>query len=246
MLLGQALRHLELTDAQKAKLKELKASLHDAKHTARAPSRGEFKNLMSQAFTSGSVDRSAVDQALAGLDAKVRANANRQVAALNQLHGTLTQEQRTELIVAIEKRRGAKGQAGGKDKPRHAGTAGSRAKQGFPMLRGVELSDAQTQKLAAVFEAKRDSAAWSVAREERRARRAALLKAFGGENFDASTVIDAEAMVKRARERAERHVTFMTQAIEVLTPEQRAQVVERKHVRHQLHHDAAVAGPKAQ
>ncbi len=237
-LFGAALRHLDLSEDQKAKISELRGSLHP-KPDAQPPRR-ELMGVFESSLKAGSLDRQAADQALASLQKRVEARTTDRVRALNQLHSILTSEQRQALVQQVQQRQAGpmhdapRGVGKGEPRRRERGVRGGRPEFGagkdraaFGMLRGLELSDAQKQQLATTFSPAKNAEAMRQAFEEHRNERAQLLEAFGKDSFDASTFIDATSRASQARARAEQRVTSMGKMLSVLTPEQRTQLAER-------------------
>ena len=113
--------------------------------------------------------------------------------ALEKLHATLTAEQRTKLVDAIVAKRPASPGAHGPGA--HGGPGGPGEHGPFGGLpQGLELSEAQKEKLRAAFEASRPAkpsdaeiATWKAAHEARKVAMDAKLQSFKGDAFDAAS-----------------------------------------------------------
>jgi Spy/CpxP family protein refolding chaperone len=143
MLLGAALRELDLTDAQKSIIQgQLDALRQDGE--AR-PDHDAARAELAAAVKSGRVDESA----LLAKAAPAAPDTTRIAKAVGVLHDTLTAAQRKELVAAVEAKDG-EGREGGK-RGKHAGRemAGKGMEHG-PMghlLKDLSLSDAQREKV---------------------------------------------------------------------------------------------------
>jgi Spy/CpxP family protein refolding chaperone len=215
-----ALRQLDLSDAQQAELKELKASMRDGK---KGSAHGELDAAISSAVASGNVSVAALS---AELDAVEDGAAERVAAmqkALNTVHATLTPAQRTELVSIINERFEAKadGKRGRKGKRDRAGKRGKRGDKMIGRLaRKLDLTEEQiahAKSYEAPEHAKPD-------REAMRAKMKTVLDAFATDGFDATALGIGAEMPAMARAKAEHMIGGLEHLVPVLDDTQRTEL----------------------
>lgn len=219
-LLGVALKELKLSVQQKGKLMDLRDSQRETKRTNADP-RQELRGLFAQAMKTGKLDRAALAEHQRRVKTEREQERAERARVLNELHATLTPEQRGELAKIMQQREGASEKS--PPTPGRQGP-GANAPRKFPMLGGIELTEAQQKQLEAVEKPEASAELRRTRRDQQRARRAALFSAFAEPKFDAVALL---ARDDGASPDTERKVAFVEAALRVLTKEQRAQVAER-------------------
>jgi Spy/CpxP family protein refolding chaperone len=228
-LLRAALDELTLTADQKQKVEGLLENMKQAGPGPSVESRA-LQASIQKSVQSGSFDDAALAKHYIALEGEARQNAEKMQNALNELHQTLTAEQRSELVQKLQARmkdgplgkdgkheREAKGGRPGKE--RH----GRRFGKGFGFekraLADLDLTDEQRQKLESARDANESELS---GKGEWKTRAEGMLTAFGSASFDAKKLMDAGDMAKHARTFAEMRVKRARTLVEILTPEQRA------------------------
>lgn len=220
-LLRAALDELTLSADQKQKVEGLLENMKQAGPGPSAESRA-LETTIQKSVQSGSFDDAAFSKHYTALEGEARQNAEKLQNSLNELHQTLTAEQRSELVSKLQARmkdgpREAKGDRPGKD--RHGRGFG----KGFGFekrtLADLGLTDDQKRKLETARDANKPEFS---GKGEWKTRAESMLSAFGGANFDAKKLMDAGDMAKHARTFAEMRVKRARTLVEILTPEQRA------------------------
>ena len=172
--------------------------------------------------------------------------------ALTALHDTLTPEQRSLLVTAVEKRmtegckrsahnkgdhagkthKGQKGEKGSHKKlgGKHAGGFGS-----MRMLKGLDLTQEQTDAIQAKLAANKPAPKTEAEREAMKAQHAAMkkemttrLETFSGDNFDAKAFVARPAnMPKMEGKGGGRMMKDLAVVVPLLTPEQREKLATK-------------------
>ena len=156
-----------------------------------------------------------------GMHAKV-------VAAIDELHATLDAEQRAELVSILKERQEARA-AKRAQKKAHRGERKRAKVPGGKMLRGLDVTDEQraaieTALADAGLDRRPDHDAKKAMKAEMKERRAAMLDAFSGADFEASSQLPPPAKM------ANHHEHFLA-TLAVVTPildvDQRAELANR-------------------
>jgi Spy/CpxP family protein refolding chaperone len=229
MLLGAALRELDLTDAQKSIIQgQLDALRQDGE--AR-PDHDAARAELAAAVKSGRVDESA----LLAKAAPAAPDTTRIAKAVGVLHDTLTAAQRKELVAAVEAKDG-EGREGGK-RGKHAGRemAGKGMEHG-PMghlLKDLSLSDGQREKvkeaLSKLAPSEGDRDAMKAKHEAFRTQMKERLASFASDSFDANAFVALpEGGAKFGPDKMFGHmVKTLAVVVPILDDAQRAELAKR-------------------
>jgi hypothetical protein len=229
-LLGAALRELDLAAAQKAAIQGEIDALHAARDEAR-PDFAAHRAALAAAVRSGKIDVAALTPAAP----KEHPAPARLAKALETLHATLTAAQRQQLVDAVSAKmdkHGPKGEGRGHERGKGMG----RGKMGDPMahlLRGIELNDAQREKvreaLATMAPAKEDRAGMEAHHEAFRAKMRERLASFAADDFDAKAfVAPPEDAAMLGPEHGPAHmVKALALVVPILDDAQRAELAKR-------------------
>ena len=241
LLVQAALREdLGLTPAQKSTLEALVGSREpasakgDRKMAGRHPAFDATRaKALADSVRTGNVtamahpEPSAEDRA--AHVARRAEHAAKAAKKLETLHATLTPEQRTKLVAALEAKRGTQGRREG---DKHAeGARGGRHGKGGPlgaMLADLELTATQQAAWKSAMEKNRPERPATDAKrgfEAMRAERKAKLESFASESFDATAFVTPKA--KRAPELRNAHVNPMATLVKILEPAQREKLAQR-------------------
>jgi Spy/CpxP family protein refolding chaperone len=218
--LKAALDELTLSTAQKQKVEGLLATLKDA-GPGRSAESAALEATLARSARSGTFDDAMLAKHYGALEGEARQKAEKLQAALNELHRTLSAEQRSELVQKLQaKMPEAKREKGERPSKGHGRGFGKGFGFDKRALADLELTDEQKQKLKDA----RDAAEKPefAGKGEWRARAQATLTAFGTADFDARKLVNADEMAKHARGFAEMRVKRARTLVEILTPEQRA------------------------
>lgn len=230
-----ALKKLDLSDAQRDTIEGLAKGLRERPELPAAHL--EQRKALAEAVVSGKVDPAAFD---APDHAPMEAKHAKMVAAIDELHATLTPEQRSELVGILktkaEKR--AERWANKRERMQQEGTErrreGRRGKRGKSplglMLRGLDVSEDQRDQIeSALAEAgldqRPDETAWKARKEDMKKRQAAMLEAFANESFDAATQIPAPPA--KMADHHERFVESLAVVVPFLDDSQRTELAQR-------------------
>lgn len=218
-LVHAALRNLDLTDTQRKTLIELKNP--SERPEAGASGHDAIRSLLNEGWKTGTIDQQALDAAVSGMEARHAKRVAEQVRVIDQLHRTLTADQRKALVAKLQEKqtkRPERPHHDVKSEGRHGGFA-------LGMLRGVELSDSQRAQLEALVPTRNPGARGDF--EQHQKQRAAMLDAFVQDSFDAAKFIGPSENAGKFREFALARADFVKKASKVLTEDQRAKLVER-------------------
>lgn len=234
-LLGAALRHVDLSDEQRAKIEALRTDVkgdREARHEARAASHA--KRIA--AIRSGNVADLQVDSA--EIQKKAEEKASKMVSAMNQLHSILDSGQRQVLVDTLKAKSAERAKRWEERKAkRPEGKSGKRKghHRGFGrMLENLELTEEQQAKIDAAREADRGSPEDRKAKHEARKKQMdELLTAFVGDDFDAQKLDLATRIAERMTTMSEHHAKRYEVLLPILTDEQRTQLADRMQQRHE-------------
>jgi Spy/CpxP family protein refolding chaperone len=207
---------LTLPADKKASVDKIEASL---KPEADDSSKGEMKALHTELLAqvkAGKIDQTKLDPHLAALEKDVQAKQDKEAAALNDLHALLDPAQRKALAAEVRTKNEQRDARMAKFEPSKDDWAKRRLEY---TTKALTLDDAQQKKVQAIIE-KKDNEQASV-RPEMKKQMDALVTAFEADTFDAKKQEAFTAPAKRARAGAAKEVSFLSQLVPVLTPEQR-------------------------
>jgi Spy/CpxP family protein refolding chaperone len=215
----------EQTQAIKSAIETLKATKGSHKHEGKGEAR---RTELAAAVRSGKIDLEAFKAHKAeGTNEAARTSKREALAkALTTLHSTLTAEQRTTLVAAVQKRAAdfkGHGKHEGRGEGKHGGKFG-----GMKMLDGIELTQDQKDAIKAQFTANRparseaDKEAMKAKFETMRNARNARLQAFASDSFDVTAFLakkhEGEGKFGGRRGGMMKHLSTI---VSVLTPAQR-------------------------
>lgn len=239
MLLRTALKELDLTAEQRATLE----GLRDAKRGAKGPGYGpaDFHQSLIKSLKTGTLDRAALEAEMEAKQKLAEEQTKQRNERLATLHATLTPEQRQALVASVRTRLEAKAAKRG-DKPQ-GDRKGRKDKRGYhgrgdhgcamiaKLTRGLDLTaeqQAQIDALTAKAQANRPSEGdWADKREDKLVQIGAMLDAFVADSFDPAASAPEPTPMKDPAAKIALHAEQVEALIGILTPEQRAQLVER-------------------
>lgn len=185
-LLGAALHELDLTDAQRATIQgELDAM--DADRPAPPDERAfeAHRAALAAAIRAGKIDEAA----LSAVPAPKERDTARVAKAVDALHATLTADQRRQLVDAVNAK---VGEREGRMGERGFGRGGHDAKMRGPMghlLEGIDLKDAQREKVREALDEAGDREAMKARHEAMAKEMKDRLQTFAGDVFDAKAFV---------------------------------------------------------
>jgi Spy/CpxP family protein refolding chaperone len=222
-LVMMSLKDLDLTADQQAAVEKIKTDLQTKMEPARAAGK-DFAGALADGVAAGKIDRAKVDAAAAKVVAQAQAANDASLAALTQLHAALTPPQRAKLVDELQAHWEKWKEAHGKDEaddPQH------RSGHLLAMVRELNLSQDQAQKIKASFHDKMKAAPQDHAHKEVQDHLQAFATAFKADTFDAKKLAGAKAatghMARFGTTRIER---FVEAATPVLNPDQRTKLAQ--------------------
>jgi Spy/CpxP family protein refolding chaperone len=223
-LIVLTLKDLDLTADQQAAIDKIRTDLLASMEPARAAEK-DYAGTLADGVAAGKVDRAKVDAAIGKLVTQVQGAHDASLAALNQLHATLTSAQRAKLVDELqehwEKWKEAQGKDEADDKQHHAGHL-------LALVRDLGLTQEQADKIKAGFHDKMKVAPQDHAHKEVQDHLAAFATAFKADTFDAKKVAGGKAADGHiAKWGATRRARFLEVAAPVLTPDQRTKLAQQ-------------------
>jgi Spy/CpxP family protein refolding chaperone len=223
-LIVMSLKDLDLSADQQAAVEKTRTDLLASMEPARVAEK-DFANTLADGVAAGKVDRAKVDAAIGKLVTQVQGAHDASLAALNQLHATLTSAQRAKLVDELqehwEKWKEAQGKDEADDKQHHAGHL-------LALVRDLGLTQEQADKIKAGFHDKMKVAPQDHAHKEVQDHLAAFATAFKADTFDAKKVAGGKAADGHiAKWGATRRARFLEVAAPVLTPDQRTKLAQQ-------------------
>lgn len=249
-LLHAALKELELRPDQKKTVEALAADIESA-HPFDSPAHKDFDKALAAGVRAGKLEPSALAPHYAAIEKHATETSQKVHEALNELHRTLDAEQRKALVAALEARgkRGPKGfgppdpgeaplgaACAGDPDERCAHGDGPKGKRGFRghggpgfgMLRDLDLSEAQREKLRAAREqGEPERGALKQEMRKKGEHMKQLLAAFATDSFDAKALMGSADAARHARQGAEARVKHLQTLLGVLEPDQREKLAAR-------------------
>jgi Spy/CpxP family protein refolding chaperone len=227
MLVRLALDELDLTADQRDAVEAIRGKGPEGKRAGATGDRRGFHEALVSALRTGTLDRAALEAF-----ADQRGGAGKRAgegpgANLVALHGILTPEQRATLVDLARARSGGLDARVAKGERGHGPRDGSFVSE---ITRGIDLTDAQRARVAALVEdaAKNRPAAADLEakRLERRERHEAMLRAFASDSFDAAT-LEPPKPLKGDGERGECKADQIEGLLGILTEAQRLELADR-------------------
>jgi Spy/CpxP family protein refolding chaperone len=231
-LIEYSLHNLNLNGPERSQVEQLQQGLRPSREAVRN-ARKDLLSALAPEVSSGNVDAATLQSKVDALAAAEAGERAAEDAAVDRLHGILDTTQRAELANGIEARMTAREQAHQQHQAQHAANATNAQNGSTPnahahgqrtpggrLARELSLTPAQTQQVESILQAERSS----VPRPDfaaMRAQRTAMLEAFKGQSFSASSfrTVDPAA---HARAGASRFIETAQKITQVLTAEQRA------------------------
>ncbi len=218
MLFKEARALPSLTDAQKATLDGLDKQLHDRDSAPREAMNTFASDLATQA-RAGKIDAAKMKEDEAASDAAMQTVIDKQAKALGGLHDALDASQRKALVDGFHaKSAGHDAKLGERD----GGVADFAARKVERMTIEIGLDPAQQKQVSAMIIKQANVSGMLNLREDAKKQMEALLSAFQADAFDAQKTLSRTMnMAKAPHDGMEAQITFVTQLLPVLRPEQR-------------------------
>jgi Spy/CpxP family protein refolding chaperone len=226
-LIRQAIESLSLSDAQRAKVQQLA----DTAATRHALTRTAFKDIVDMVaaqIEDGRINRVALQPKIAAIKSQLQTTHAADRAAIEQLHGVLTAEQRTQLVTTIEKRmaehRGRRDHAWRAD----GATEATRGRDHFlgKWAADLQLTPQQLDQIRPLMRARLGGRHHKAAFDGMRDHLSKMLTAFKGEKLEMSSltpVFDPQL----ADGRGEKMLSGIEAALPLLTPAQRVTLAQK-------------------
>ena len=182
--------------------------------------------IMAKAVRAGKIDEKALQTEIDGASTPLQEGRTRMIAGLEKLHGTLTPEQRKELVeLMIKKLDDSAAQAEDRDPAR-----GPSARSPIDtMLKGVTMTDEQRAKINKALTKTRmnePDEKDKPSKEAFLAKRKAALVAFANDKFDGEAVLPPEND-KGADTQAPRMIKALAIVVPMLDESQRGELADR-------------------
>ena len=224
-LLVAALHELDLSDAQRATIKGELDALHEAKGEPKDRAGFEaHRTAVAAAIRSGKIDEAALQPPAM----KEPQDGARLAKAMQTLHETLTVEQRKQLVETMS--------AKAEKHEDHFGPKREKGEMGGPlghMLRGIDMSDAQSEKVSAALAKlapeEADREAMKAKHEAFRKGMRERLASFASDRFDASAFAapPKDAPMPRPEAGPGMMVKALATVVPLLDEAQRAELAKR-------------------
>jgi hypothetical protein len=219
-MLLHAARALDLEDAQRTTIDNLSAQLRGA-GTSASNGHQAISAALAAGVRAGNVDLSVIEPLQVAAGAARQARAQRQTAALNGLWAALEPEQRQALVANV-RARAASWASHRQDRQPAGGWAQQRLAR---LTNQLGLDASQQEAVAGLMASNRPTpAAMQALHVEMQNRHEALLTAFEGDAFDAST-LDLTAPLA-AKLGPAQHAQFLAQLVPILQADQRETLAE--------------------
>lgn len=202
-LIDEALSQVNLQENQARALSQIGTQV-DAKEAAVHDARRNLMLAIAQQMEAGQINRNALEPQLKALVEAKDAAVPAMSQALDQIHDTLTPEQRTKFADALEKSVEAR---------RQMYSSGGWLNQ---WSKELGLSDQQKQQVENIL------GQLKPAMEQRHNQFTRVLSAFRGQSFRVEQIVPTSESAKETRQGAEQMVRIAQQIAQVLTPQQRA------------------------
>jgi Spy/CpxP family protein refolding chaperone len=230
-----SLNHLNLNGPQRSQIEAVKSGLTPAREQVKN-ARKDLMEALAPEISSNTVDSNVLQPKIDALGAAVRNERAAEDAAVDQLHSILDTSQRAELANMLEARMTQREQAhaqhqaqrqqqGNNGHANNAQRAGHGGQREGGLARALSLTPAQEQQVKSIMQSERSSSP----RPDfaaMKAQRTAMLEAFKGQSFSASSFHSVDAGA-RAKEGATRFVDAAGKITQILTAEQRATAAQK-------------------
>jgi Spy/CpxP family protein refolding chaperone len=222
-MLLRGTRELTLSDTEGDAIGKLDDDLHADDGTRGA----ELKQLDADVVAgirAGKVDATKIQADYAAIDTAMQARLAKEATAVNGLYATLDAGQRKQLVDGLRTKQAERDKSM-KNLPDAGGTDLMMKMRIARLTSDLTLDDAQ-QKQVSLLVAKLDTPAAAQARKDAAKQQVdALLTAFGADGFDANKVPPPG---KSLHEGMERDVTFTSQLVPILRPDQREKLATQR------------------
>lgn len=215
----------DLTEAQKESLDGIEATLKADDDGIRTAMRG-FRADLVAGLRGGKLDTAKIGADDGAIDKAIADHQAKEADALGLLHGVLTPAQRTTLVANVRAKQ-AEHEARMKDWMQGGADAGApdwTKKRLDKLTSDLSLDAGQQKQVAAILAKPTDvpnAAAMQARWADRQKKADALLTAFSADPFDAKKLDLAPMPGKTAHEPMDHMVSFFTQLLPVLHPDQR-------------------------
>jgi Spy/CpxP family protein refolding chaperone len=236
---------LDLTDAQRATIEKLKVDFKPSSE-ARAAHKA-LNEALAEGVRSGNVDKAGLADEIEAVESQMQANKGTHSENIKALHAALTSEQRVALVDGMRKRarhwEGKKfgppadfdgdAEAGepAPERKRHS-KKGKRGKrnQVFRMLRRLDLSDEQRDKLREARESlaaeRPDKDAMKERFSQMKAKKEAFLKSFASDVFEPVAMHDGDKMKAFFTKKLDHKISALAAIVPVLDATQRGELAD--------------------
>jgi Spy/CpxP family protein refolding chaperone len=234
MLVAMSIRDLDLSPEQKASVEKLRTDLLAKMDPARTAGKN-LANLLADGVAAGVVDRAKADAAIAQLGTAIAGLHDATTDAMNQLHNTLTAQQRAALVDKLQAHWDKWKDAQGHDE-QAAKPEGHRGGHLEELTRELSLTPDQVDKIKASFMAQMKAGPQTDDHKEVQGHMQAFATAFKADTFDAKTLgTENGANTHMATWGATRMARFFEAVAPVLTPDQRTKLAQeiREHASHE-------------
>lgn len=224
--LFHAANDLTLTDAQKASLDKIEASLKADDDGVRTAMKAFRADLLA-GIKGGKIDAAKMTADDAVVDKAIADHQDKEAAALDQLHGVLDASQRTAVVAAVRAKqaeRESRMTAWMQAKEADGGAPDWTKKRLDRLTTDLSLDAGQQKQVAAILGKAADppnGAGMQARWDDHKKRVDALLTAFAGDPFDAKKADLQMLPGKTAHDPMDHMVAFFTQLLPILHPDQR-------------------------
>ena len=226
--LFRAIQGLDLREDQKVSLDKIAAAMSPAEHAGELDPRKEMKELhgvLVAGVKEGKIDRAKIDARLQSMDRATAARRQREMTALNDVHGMLEPAQRAAAAAKVrenESKREARMKAHDRPDRSDAGHLNMTRLKFEHYGKDLKLDAEQEKKFQAILP-KDDAPARP--REDTKKESEAILAAFEKDGFDARRFEPKESIDKRMAPFLET-AAFFDKLLPILKPEQRTALAE--------------------
>ncbi len=220
-LVVMSIKDLDLSADQQTAVEKLRAELVSKMEPSRAAGK-DFANTLADGVAAGKIDRAKVDVAINKLATQAQGLHEVSLTVLNQLHATLTAQQRAKLVDNLQAHWERWKEAQGRDE---ADDHQHRSGHLLALVRQLGVTQEQAEKIKASFHDKMKASPQDHAHKEVQDHLQAFATAFKSDTFDAKKLTGAKvANGHIARWGATRRARFVEAATPLLTPEQRTKL----------------------
>jgi hypothetical protein len=230
-----AARGLDLTDAQKATVDSLAASLK-GQHTGPSAEQQAYHAALLQGVRAGNVDMVKLAPLQTAATTAHQARTAREATALNGLYAALTADQRQALVASVRQNREERATQWAAHREEKEASGGFAQHRLAHLTETLGLDASQQTQVQAIMDANRPTpAAMQAHHDAQAARTDALLTAFVADGFDANKLELAPPV--DAAMGPGMHGQFLAKLVPILRADQRetlaASIESRAHQQHQ-------------